>query len=407
MPRASRFQLRTPTANQTFAFSVIFFCLLLGHNIFKLGGSFSLVQILTLALICLTPQRSAKAKVALSAAMVLILSGLQYLVVGDNIMATNVDLFWKYPILVIILISFFYVSASLIETRYIEISTVEAVAWLVLLSCLAAASVSYFLGLIYFPQIYYDNPNETAVAVGGAYLYIAFASRSKSAYIWGFLLAAPAVYLGSSRYSLIYVAAIFALAALPAIHANLRTDAAMARREAVGQFLIAAIFLALSLDLSYLNRFFQFVSFDRFGIELEALWLGWDAVTPVVSSIGYRVNNVLAAIGALVGTFGLGIGLGRSAALTEQISGLAGSIHVSPVEFVTEFGLYGTAGLLALNAYSVGRKSVVVFSSWMALGMMGMFAQSSAYLTSYVAWFFIVTLAFLKARQAEADSRPG
>jgi|GEM_PF-5312378 hypothetical protein len=402
MSRISQDASAVRRGDSAFALSVLFFCALLGHNIFKLGGSLSFLQLTTLLIVVILSDREIQIKLFLSAALILVVSGVQYFVVGDTINLKYEEYLIKYPVLLLLLLSFMCGSTSLFNRGYILNSAVEVVAWLFLGLCFLSAIFSYVFNLPDFPPLFYDNPNETAVAVSAAYLYLAFNSRLKFAFLLGFMIVIPTIYIGSSRYSMMYVAAIFALAALPFILAAMRTGAVLQRREPLGHFLVATIFLVLTIDLSSLNHFFQLVSIDKFGIEWDALWLAWDTTAPPLSSIGYRVNNVLAALGALFRTFGVGIGLGRSAALTEQISGLAGSIHVSPIEFFVEFGVYGTLILLAILTSGISRRSVLVFSCWMGVGMMSMCAQSSAYLTSYVAWFFIVALAYFKARQPQA-----
>lgn len=376
--------------------------MLLTHTYIRVAGPVSALQLAVVGAYFWLVFPTFARNLVLSVGVTLGFSAIQYWLFQDKLHSTVFpERVYTYPLIFCILVLFIITIIGLLSARLIVQSVVRAFAGALLGVCAILAAASIVLQRQDLIATFYNNPNELAVVITAAFLYLAFSgSRARSVYLAA-ALAIFVIYVCGSRFSMLYVLALLTLYAF----------AGRGRSEERGKWQRIVIVGAVSLVVVMIGFLFIFDPMfyvgplGALGVVPEAIWQGWDARTSVHTSLGYRINNVLVAIGTLMQTFGLGIGLGRSPGLTEVTSGLAGSIHVSPVEIVVELGIYACGLLAWINTRQASPAAIRTFAIWFGLGALGMSAQSSAYLTSYAAWFFILALCHYRL-SAINDSEP-
>lgn len=379
--------------------------LMLAHTHVRLWGPLSPLQLVVAVLYAALVFPRHIMQIGLSVGVVLGLSVVQFGLFQAKLPSSEFpERVFTYPLLFCFLIVFVTLISDLFKQRWISHPWLRNATMAFLLISALQAGISLVMERIWLLSFFYNNPNEIAVACTAGLFYLA-GTRAPPLHVYlGGACAIAVTFVGGARYSIVYallILLVYSFAVLP------KQGGGRGRAVRYGGYAAAAMAVVAVVATFATNTIFYIGAFDEFGVVPEALWLGWDAQTPPTTSIGFRINNVLAGLATLVQTGGLGIGIGRSAGLTEVISGFGGSLHVPLAEILVELGVYGCLALAWINLSADRMQGLRHVAFWLVAGFAGLAVQSSAYLTSYLAWFFIVAVCMYRwecAEGAEAEA---
>lgn len=326
------------------------------------------------------------------------ISGLQWYLYNDVIFSVEYyDWSIKLPFVFMFLIIYIYVVYKTQELNSDVGILLYRVALYVIVSTFVLVVV--FKGGIIDSdfELWNNNPNDTAWLISIIWLYLLKNGNNNTIKSVITIITLYLCYAASARWSTLFVliASVFYINSLMA-----RAGTSDVTRYfiflvgfATGGVIIATASMFSELKYVLQGNFLQLRSLSELGVEWSLLYEGHHGYAPVRSSVGYRINGILAGIGTLIQSFGVGIGMGRAVALNETISGYPGSLHVAPIEFVLETGIYFIIAFWLLSK-RILMKNNDNFSKifWIAAILLSMSAQTSGYLTHYFTWIFIIAI---------------
>lgn len=253
-------------------------------------------------------------------------------------------------------------------------------------------------------DLWQNNPNDTSLICVAAWLHILFHSNRSSkplnskplVFIITFLTLLITV-MASSRWLSIFIVMTF----LWWLTSN-RNDSVVSKSILNPKIFFFGTFAGIFLVAmwaafaQFLEGSFLQLNFDpqANGIKTSLLWEGYQGYAPLRSSIGYRINGVFAAIGTVVQSWGLGIGVGRSVAVNGMISGYPGSLHVVIAEWILELGLIFPALVWFIMRNKLREIGFAFASAPVIVALFSMMAQTTGYITHYFTWFVFVSLVY-------------
>lgn len=253
-------------------------------------------------------------------------------------------------------------------------------------------------------NLWQDNPNDTSLICVAAWLHILFHHdrsgrwlNNKIAVSAFTFLAILVTVMASSRWLSIFIVGTFIWWAVhDRTNDNSKKSLLSAKMFFFGTFASILLIATWAAFGRFLHGSFLQLDFDpqANGIKVSLLWEAYEGYAPLRTSIGYRINGVLAAIGTILQSWGLGIGVGRSAALNGMISGYPGSLHVVVAEWMLELGIiFPVLVWLTLKEklHKIGFKFA---SAAIVTILLSMMAQTTGYITHYFVWFVFVSLVY-------------
>ncbi len=253
-------------------------------------------------------------------------------------------------------------------------------------------------------DLWQNNPNDTSLICVAAWLHILFHHdrsgrwlNNKIAVSAFTFLAILVTVMASSRWLSIFIVGTFIWWAVhDRASDNSKNSLLTPKVFFFGTFASVLLVATWAAFGHFLQGSFLQLNFDTQanGIKISLLWEGYQGYAPLRSSIGYRINGVFAAIGTILQSWGLGIGVGRSVALNGMITGYPGSLHVVVAEWMLELGIIFPVLVWLTLKDKMREAGIKLASATVITALLSMMAQTTGYITHYFVWFVFVSLVY-------------